>query len=433
MSVISLIKSYDNAVKTFNTGSNPLSIDTIFRRAMWMSSISIDINKQLSAYREALDKGIIIEPFYNSFWEDNDQNRQLKGTILERSLIESGDVPLNSIGLTLSYEGQPITYIKDFINVIESANREMNLHLEAIQNKIQALHPDAYGRYYLTHKAKFDMAAVMKKYARIKLKYGVLTFDILKAIQTEIVANALKDGIMNHDYKTIGSELQHVDVERVMQNLPDGYEVPADFNKRCAKFRRYITWDGDILKIDYNKYGNYICRCLDKFTDKEFDAIFELDMMLYLIHQDMVKYRPELAAHLSDNEDSDIFGIVFTLTRMFQQCQKDLVTDKKYDAEWMESLFRALLHSEHRDTLLSIWQNERKRDRLKGQILGCLKYAGIIGGSNMDITRAVKVVDESKFEAFSVYVGEGNNHGISIGTKKWNKGIRHWINDYVNR
>ena len=84
-------------------------------------------------------------------------------------------------------------------------------------------------------------------------------------------------------------EILEVDIERVKQYLPERYELPEDFKIRCAQFRTFISWEDDILHIHYNDYGRYIYSCIDKFTAEELIAIYELDMMLYLIHQDMMK------------------------------------------------------------------------------------------------------------------------------------------------
>ena len=84
-----------------------------------------------------------------------------------------------------------------------------------------------------------------------------------------------------------------------IQYLSDDYEFPEPFKKCCAKFFRYALWRDNILQIHYNDYGRYICRCMYKFSLEQLSAIYELDTMLSLIHQDMVRLRPELAKSLN--------------------------------------------------------------------------------------------------------------------------------------
>lgn len=152
-----------------------------------------------------------------------------------------------------------------------------------------------------------------------------------------------------------------------------------------------------------------------------------------LIHCDMVKQYPEMAVYLATNEDSGLFGIVNSLTRLMQQKWfKNLRADKRFDDAWIGKLVEDLLNSEHSKTLLDIWENQDKRLRLKGNIIGCLKLAGIIEGNNKDIARAVLGDDDPKVETFSIYIGEGKNKGVVVKKGTSDKSVRDWICDYVN-
>jgi hypothetical protein len=50
---------------------------------------------------------------------------------------------------------------------------------------------------------------------------------------------------------------------------------------------------------------------------------------------------------------------------MQQDWFKEFRTDKKYDAAWIEKFVAALLTSEYRQELLTIWQDADKRLTLK--------------------------------------------------------------------
>ena len=56
-------------------------------------------------------------------------------------------------------------------------------------------------------------------------------------------------------------------------------------------------------------------------TTAQFQALFRLDMLLMLIHCDMVKQYPEDGRSIcaTNEEDSGLFGIVNSLTRLMQQ------------------------------------------------------------------------------------------------------------------
>ena len=142
-----------------------------------------------------------------------------------------------------------------------------------------------------------------------------------------------------------------------------------------------------------------------------------------LIHQDMVKMKPELAKHLTTNENPNAFGIVNSLTRLMQQDWfKDFRTDTKYDHAWIEKFVSALLASEHQQELLAIWQDADKRLTLKGNIIGCLNKAGIIDGSDLSIAAAIMQGQEKDNKTFASYMGRGRKRPFF-----------DWICGYVNQ
>ena len=137
-------------------------------------------------------------------------------------------------------------------------------------------------------------------------------------------------------------------------------------------------------------------------------AVFRFDKLLKLIHQDMVKLKPELAKYLTKNEDANTFGIVNSLTRLMQQAWfKEFRTDKKYDAAWIEKFVSDLLASEHQQELLTIWQVAKKRQNLKSYIIGCLNKAGVIKGSNLGIATALLNGSIKENTNFANYMGRG--------------------------
>ena len=289
MTLIPLILNFYESLDTLRQVSSSNTLETLFRRAIWVETLVSDINKQLAVRQKEYEGGIINEPFYWNFWREFEKHHRPDGGALKKALEDYASVTLESLHAALTINDQPIICLGDFVSVIEKELDEMTLHLEAIRDCIINLNPEAYGDYYQKSKQKYDEASVTKAYHLWKLSVGKLTFKKLKAKQTETVANALKKGIMKYADQPTHKEILEVDIERVKQYLPERYELPEDFKIRCAQFRTFISWEDDILHIHYNDYGRYIYSCIDKFTAEELIAIYELDMMLYLIHQDMMK------------------------------------------------------------------------------------------------------------------------------------------------
>lgn len=422
MSVTQLINRYRETTSSFNTITKSDSVSTIIRRAMWTVFITSDINKQLKACKDGLDKGFIVEPFYGKFWKESENYQKTKNDNLIKDLQKYGDIPLDKNNFTFSIGSRNIVRIKDFIDVIMNSEAEMNQYLDAIKANMLNLHPDVYGRFYLSHKEEFDESEVVNEYLNRILSEGRITTRLLKSLQTEAVADALKMGIMLHDTEAKTWELDLVDLERVKKELRADYEYPENFKEYCARFRRYIVWRDDILIINHNDLGEYICRCSDQFTVEQIKEIFRLEVFLYLIHKDMVRLQPELAAFFETEGSSDTFGIINAMSRlMMQDWFKEFRTDNKYDDTWIKQMMTDLLDSEHRQSLLDIWQNPKKRLWLKAALIGCVKDAGVLKGSYLKIATAIINGSHKDNNNFSNYMGQGKNEPFF-----------EWFVDYAN-
>ena len=299
MALIPLILKFYEAMEDVCSVSYQETNKTLFRRASWVITSVSGINEQLLVCCEELKKGVITEPISGDIWKVQSQHRHPMNSDLKKSLLELGDTALSSIDADLYFQNPKIQYFKDLVSVIEEGIAQMNRLLDEAQEMISNLNPAAYGNYYHRKKSEFDENPVRASYQQWKLEEGPITLEKLKVKQIETLANAIKTGIMKHDTKPVHKENLSVNMDLFIQNLPDDYEYPDPFVKCCAKLRRYVSWNDDILQIHYNDYGRYICRCMYKFTLEQLAAIYELDTMLSLIHQDMVKLRPELAESLN--------------------------------------------------------------------------------------------------------------------------------------
>ena len=242
-------------------------------------------------------------------------------------------------------------------------------------------------------------------------------------------------GILDFDDAPSGEEIDGVDLDLLAKGLKAGTKIPEGFENTAAIIRRYSFWQGKMFMINYPLiYIKLYEHCFDKFTPEQRKALIDYDRQLRMMHADMAMIDPEYAKYLDTNDDSDIFGIMNALTRMCQQQWfKDRRTDKMYDDAWIESFFSALLHSEHRATLLNLWQDADKRHRLKGNIIGCLKKAGVIKGPDKTMARDFLISSgDSENTTFGIYIGEGKNKGVCIRKDTFDKAICNWICDYVN-
>ena len=299
MGLVKQILEFYEAVDDWCKVQPDVSNGIILGKAAWVLNTVSDINSHLDVRLEEIRKGIIRDPFYCNFWIKRCQYLNHRGGALEKFLTEHSDFPVSQLQSTLIIKGHTINYFNDFIWAIKEELEKLNQLLDTIKEHIIKLDPAAYGNYFRNCMNECEEMTVTTSY-RIWVQNNLpLTIEKLRTKLTETIAKALIAGIMKHDTPPTRRELQQVDLDQVIQELPADYELPDDFNKHWAQFCRYTFWDGDILRFDYNKYGRYGSCHHDEFTEEERYAVYELDKTQLLIRQDMEKLLPEQAQKLS--------------------------------------------------------------------------------------------------------------------------------------
>ena len=290
----------------------------VLGKAAWVLNTVCDLNSHLEERIEEIKNGVIRDPFYCNFWIKRCKYLNHRGGALEAFLAKHGDFPVSQLQSTLIIKGHTINYFNDFIWAIKEELETMNQQLDTIKELILKLDPAAYGNYFRNCMKECEEITVSTAYRIWTQNNQPLTIDKLKNKLTEAIAKALIAGIMRHDTQPNRKELQQVDLEQVIQELPADYELPDDFKKRWAQFCRYTHWDGDILRFDYNKYGRYGCCHRDEFTEEERYAVYELDKTQQLIRQDMEKLLPEqaqkpspsLVAAATSDQEEELFHFI---------------------------------------------------------------------------------------------------------------------------
>lgn len=79
-------------------------------------------------------------------------------------------------------------------------------------------------------------------------------------------------------------------------------------------------------------------------------------------------------------------------------------TDKRFDKAWTEQFIDRLMASPHGRGIAIEWSNKKKRDFLRGCIVGLLKEGGVLKGSMDSIARSTGVCEN--YRTFSKYMGQ---------------------------
>jgi hypothetical protein len=92
----------------------------------------------------------------------------------------------------------------------------------------------------------------------------------------------------------------------------------------------------------------------------------------------------------------------------------------QYNLKWIKRFMNDLLRSEWRDDIADDWYKPDKVLSVKGNIIGCLKKAGLLNGSDLSIASAIINGDERDHKTFAIYMGKGKKMPYC-----------DWICDYV--
>lgn len=233
---------------------------------IYFTSILKKVNEQLPEYIEGLKQGLCIEAFCIS-----------TGQYRKEEFWNWCDCIYSDM------EGQNIhENLKRYVEELKALLLETEI--ATIQCK-----PELYEKFFFNEKLQYTNDGVRKKFER--WMYDNMSPDIekLRELQAQVVADALKLGVMDYAPAPSYQEIEEVKVDYLKKLLPWDYDMSGDFTKSCARWRKFFHWEDTILVINYKKYGKYIQNHYYDFSDEQLQAIFELDMMLYLIHKEMQK------------------------------------------------------------------------------------------------------------------------------------------------
>jgi hypothetical protein len=172
--------------------------------------------------------------------------------------------------------------------------------------------PTLFERFFYREEQHYNSCGVKRKFDMWLYDDSYPDIDKLRELQAQVVAETLKMGVMDFAKMPSQKEIDEVKLDYLTSLLPCDFEVDENFKIACAQWRRFMHWEGTILVIDYKKYGKYIQAHFYEFSDKQLQAIFELDMMLKLIHQEMarVKPKPEVKHTDSCKPDEELFKFI---------------------------------------------------------------------------------------------------------------------------
>jgi CRISPR/Cas system-associated exonuclease Cas4 (RecB family) len=275
----------------------------------------------------------------------------------------------------------------DFLNRLEDSYAEVARLLSEIRQKVMKMPRKMYGQFYQYLKSQYDTEHVVMAYDEWMMKEGDDTFETLKGKQTLEVAKPLRKGLLGFQRTPIQNEIDKVDINKIIYWMPCDYDrkylMSDDFRIQCAKFRKFNSWKGDILKLDYEALGKHLFQYYYKMTDEDRQAFFDLDIMVELINKDIAKVMPKNEEDGPDDE-IDIEELTERLKPIFYNNKDDVEIFLKEIKGMSPNDITDLVNRWVKEKRISEYGNSRK-----GDLWTMLNDAGLYTKSRQNWNRRV--------------------------------------------
>ena len=350
------------------------------------------------------------------YWLEDDNH-------LEQEMYAFAEKPLSSYELDFVPKHQDT--IELYKAIVEGIKRMIELLLEIDEAVREADETELYQSLYRNLKAQYCEDEAEDFFDDMMRNSGKITFGKLKMLQMLVIAKFINGGTLDCAPDTNYYDM--VDVEFDKKIMPKEFTYTKDFMHGWAVLNHSIEWKEDIVVPDYSCVGLFFNQRWDKLTDWNLKQVFLLDTILAKIHQKMVELKPELGKYLPNTSDESLegtnyFAIYINLLKMFEEPWfKEFRSDKKYSLKWIEQFLNDLLKSEWRDKIADDWYKPDKAPSVQGNIIGCLKKAGVINGSNTGIASAIIKGTYRENKTFATYMGRGKEEPYC-----------DWICKYIN-
>ena len=284
--------------------------------------------------------------------------------------------------------------------------------IKSIDSAIQDAPASLYENNLPNIMKRIDWTEEEKEYQKEK-KRNCVTMDWLQEKQEEVLKDALELDIMHYADEPSTQYLESVDYDYHRSFLPHTYNPPTFYKEAYAKIMKLAKRVKGLFIPNLGEYGKHFAPILYKFRPEQKHAIFKVIKKMELIHKDMVQENEELGQYINiENEETNCDDKNFAFKKnmkelLYKQWFSKVKTDKRYDKKWIDAFVEDLMNSEWRHIIEEEWQKSDKRLSLKANIIGCLKVAGVIDGSNLSIASAIVKDSDIDIKTFASYIGRG--------------------------
>lgn len=315
---------------------NYVPIKMSFSQCTYMTAMTAI--EELMAYIADLNRDICWEPLCLDFDEMGSEDYWMEKLAKLRSdMTELEELPLLQRDLVWGYKGFFPKTTAEFYQGVEEKVLEVARQIRLVQQKMEEKPLSFYNRFYHDQRAQYCEEQAVKDFKYWLSHSGIITPDKLKTLRAEKIADFINGGTLKLATKSSGVEQGCVDVEQFKKQLPepDKYPYVEWFDDCYTIFCRTVSWQGDILMPNYNCAGLFIFQHWDELTQTDIHAIFYLDKMLELIHEELM----QLQHVQTDDETAKLNGLPSPLATP----EAMILWQKAIDVGWVDEHYQPLL------------------------------------------------------------------------------------------
>ena len=270
-------------------------VDIPYTRCMYVAGLTAwaeTVNKGLLEYLEKISKGECVRVLNVDFKKLSSKGYWLRGRMKD-DMMACSDMPLS-----LKTSQREFHSSIDLYKAYETIACEMAVNFKKVENTFDQ--PQLYEPLMQYLKKLYADPLIDYEYAKIKESYIEPTLDDYLTMQVTACVELLHSGMLRDALSISNEEIEKVDEEKLLSLLDPRCKVPANLKELWAKFMKLMVFKADVLLVPKReKIRIQVLKHFDHMNEDQLRALFRLDDLLRLIHQDMIKLKPGLEKHLN--------------------------------------------------------------------------------------------------------------------------------------
>ena len=265
---------------------------------------------------------------------------------------------------------------------------------------------DAERRRYL---ASSTARSARKNYAKWKENgcYGSPSVEDMDDYRIEKLLHMFEKGVFSWKVDHL-QRAKRYPQEIDFEQLDDDHPLKKTAYKHYAALRKIVDYEDGYLTVNASRAGQYFYAGRHEGNSKAIRTFFLKYMHKIEMVQDdrrRLLAEEERTGNKNDNPKLNYFAPTKNLKVLLsQEWFTKHRTDSRYDSKWTDSFVDELMSSEYRDVIASEWEQSRRRDYMRGCVVGLLREGGVLKGSMDSIARSAGVCEN--YRTMSKYMGQ---------------------------